>query len=174
MADQAFDPSPDLAPRDPVPGDLAALARELNAQGARYLICGGFAIIAAGYPRHTSDIDLLIDSSRENEAKVFRALESLPDQAVLLLDPGDVKKYTVVRVADEIVIDLMASASGLGYEQAASEVTVHTIEGVPIPFASPRLLWRMKSRTHREKDQADLVFLRELFKNRGEAPPEAA
>ena len=78
MADEASDPGPELAPRDPVPGDLAALARELNALGARYLICGGFAIVAAGYPRHTSDIDLLIDSSRENEAKVFRALESLP------------------------------------------------------------------------------------------------
>jgi hypothetical protein len=44
--------------------------------------------------------------------------------------------------------------------------------GVPIPFASPRLLWRMKARTHREKDSGDLVFLREYFAQRGEAPPE--
>jgi len=44
------------------------------------------------------------------------------------------------------------------------------IEGVPIPFASPRLLWRMKAVTHRAKDAADLVFLRYWFAERGETP----
>jgi hypothetical protein len=29
------------------------------------------------------------------------------------LDPGDVAKFTVIRVADEFVVDLMASASGI-------------------------------------------------------------
>jgi hypothetical protein len=42
---------------------------------------------------------------------------------------------------------------------------------VPIPFASPRLLWRMKTVTHREKDAADLVFLRYWFAERGQEPP---
>jgi len=41
-----------------------------------------------------------------------------------------------------------------------------------IPFASPRLLWRMKAVTHREKDAADLVFLRYWFAQRGEQPPQ--
>lgn len=42
---------------------------------------------------------------------------------------------------------------------------------VPIPFASPRLLWRMKAVTHREKDALDLVFLPRWFADRGEEPP---
>jgi len=40
----------------------------------------------------------------------------------------------------------------------------------PIPFASPRLLWRMKTVTHREKDDGDLVFLRYWFNEQGKAP----
>lgn len=40
---------------------------------------------------------------------------------------------------------------------------VRVIDGVAIPFASPRLLWRMKSKTHREKDAADVLFLREHY-----------
>lgn len=32
-----------------------------------------------------------------------------------------------------------------------------------IPFASPRLLWRMKVNTHREKDAPDLLFLRQHY-----------
>ena len=48
---------------------------------------------------------------------------------------------------------------------------IHTVDGVDIPFASPRLLWRMKTVTHWEKDAGDLVFLRYWFTERGEEPP---
>jgi hypothetical protein len=104
------------------------------------LVVGGFAVRANGYPRHTGDIDLLIDASLENEARVFEALATLPDGCVRELDPGDVSKYLVVRVADEILVDLMASASGIDYAEASKSVVVHEIGGVAIPFASPELL----------------------------------
>jgi hypothetical protein len=48
---------------------------------------------------------------------------------------------------------------------------VRDVDGVAIPFASPRLLWRMKAVTHRAKDAGDLVFLRHWFAARGEDPP---
>ena len=67
----------------------------------------------------------------------------------------------------------MRSAGGIDYEQAAKDVVVREVDGVPIPFASPRLLWRMKVVTGREKDAADLVFLRHWFAERGETPPGA-
>lgn len=54
-----------------------------------------------------------------------------------------------------------------------ADVVVHQVDGVSIPFASPRLLWRMKIVTHREKDAADLVFLRHWFSQHGEEPPPA-
>lgn len=153
----------ELASRAPTEDDLVAMCRLLNASGARYMIVGGFAIMYAGYGRTTGDVDLLFDTSSENEAKVYRCLESLPDKAVLHLQPGEVEKYTVVRVADEIVIDLMKSASGIVYDEASKDVVIREIQGVPIPFASPRLLWRMKRKTYREKDLADLIFLRQQY-----------
>jgi hypothetical protein len=172
MANEPPDPSPELEPRDPTTSDLVALCRELNSRGARYLICGGFAIRAAGYARHTGDIDLLIDDSFENEALVFSALEYLPDKAVRLLDEGDIQKYVVCRVADEILVDLMGSASGIEYEEASKAVVIKNVSGVDIPFASPLLLWRMKRHTHREKDRPDLLFLRQLLEAEGIAPPD--
>jgi len=164
--------SGDLVSREPAVADLLELCRELNARQARYVVVGGFAIRASGYLRQTMDIDLLVATDSENEARVFRALEILPDRAVRELDPGDVAKHIVVRVADEVVVDLMRSASGIDYAEAAQDVVVREVQGVPIPFASPRLLWRMKVHTHREKDAGDLVFLREYFAARGEKPPE--
>lgn len=162
----------ELIPRPPDDDDLVRLCRRLNDIDAAYVVIGGFAIIHSGLGRFTEDIDLIIDTSPENEARVYKVLESLPDQAVKQLDPGDVAKYTVVRVADEIVVDLMQSACGIDYTEAAKDVVVRNVGGVPIPFASPRLLWRMKAKTHRAKDAVDLVFLREYFAARGERQPE--
>lgn len=161
-----------LSSRAPGREDLVNLCACLNGLGARYLVVGGFAIITSGYPRSTMDVDLVIDTSLENEALVYQALESLPDQAVKELKPGEVSRYTVVRVADEIVVDLMASACGIGYEEAIRDSVVRTIDGVPIPFASPRLLWRMKETTHREKDAADLLFLRQQYSDEIFGPEE--
>lgn len=127
---------------------------------------GGFAIIEAGFPRFTGDIDLLVDTSLENEAKVFEALRSLPDKAVNQLDPGDIEKFLVVRVGDEILVDLMKSGCGVDYAMAIQDAVRREIDGVVIPFASPETLWRMKQ-THREKDVQDRIFLRQLLEAQG-------
>ncbi len=165
------DTSADLESREPTLEDLRSLCRELNARGARYVVVGGFAIRAAGYVRRTVDIDLLMATDEDNEARVFDALATLPDAAVRELTPGEVSQYTVVRVADEIVVDLMKSAGGIDYRAALTEIVTVDVDGVSIPFASPRLLWRMKVVTGREKDAGDLIFLRQWFAARHETPP---
>ena len=153
----------ELTSRAPTQEDLVGLCARLNELDARYVVIGGFAIITSGYPRSTMNVDLLIDTSLDNEALVYQALEILPDQAVKKLSPGEVSQYSVVRVGDEICVDLMASACGIRYEEAIKDSIIRTVDGVPIPFASPRLLWRMKEKTHRVKDQADLLFLRQQY-----------
>lgn len=173
MADGPFDPeSGELISRAPEKEDFLKLCRELNDRDCRYFIVGGFAMIQLGLPRTTGDIDLLIDSSLENEAKVFAALATLPDGCARELEPGEVAKYTVVRVADEILVDLMASASGITYAEALDGVIVREIDGVPIPFAGPELLYRMKKRAGREKDRGDIYFLEQIFAAQGRKPPE--
>jgi hypothetical protein len=152
--------------------DLRDLCRALNEKGAKYIVIGGFAVRAAGFDRTTMHIDLLIDTSIENERRVLQALELLPDKAARELKPGEVAQYAVVRVADEIVVDLMKAAAGMEYDEASRRSTVQVIDGVPVPFASPQLLWLTKKSTHRDKDAADLHFLRLWFEQRGETPPD--
>ncbi|MHA3773964.1 hypothetical protein ACXR0O_20725 [Verrucomicrobiota bacterium sgz303538] len=107
-----------LEPREPSLEDLLDLCRQLNEKKALYVVVGGFAIRAAGYVRHTMDVDLIVASDLENEARVYKALESLPDKAVRELSPGEVERYTVVRIVDEIVVDIMKSACGIDYAEA--------------------------------------------------------
>lgn len=173
MADETSHPAPgDLTPREPSLADVVNLCRELQSRAAEFIVIGGFAMRASGLVRHTGDIDLLVDPRPENEARVFDALATLPDKCVRELEAGDVAKFTVVRVADEIVVDLMAKASGISFAEAREDVVAIEVDGVKIPFASSELLYRMKKRTHREKDRGDLHFLEQLFAAQGRSPPD--
>jgi hypothetical protein len=156
-----------LEARPPLLEDLVSLCRDLNREGALYVVLGGMAVIQAGFVRATNDVDLLIDTSPENQERVRRALMALPDGAVRDLAPDDLDRYVVVRVADEFVVDLMKSACGIDYAEASRLVDVVEIQGVSIPFASPQLLWRTKQ-TLRDKDKVDLAFLARLLESRGE------
>jgi hypothetical protein len=149
--------------RPPSLSDLVNLCQWLNDAGARYIVIGGMAMIEAGFVRATEDIDLLIDASRDNEERIRTALMKLPDQAVREIQAGDLEKYAVIRVADEIVVDLMLAACGVQFDEAKDSIEYVTIEDVRIPFASPELLWKLKQ-TMREKDKLDLMFLKELLK----------
>jgi len=150
--------------REPQIEDVVRICRALNAAGARYILIGGFAVIAHGGARTTKDIDLLVDAAPENITRVKVALRILEDHAVDEIAPTDVSRYTVVRVADEVVVDLMARACGIDYETAAEDAETLTVNDVVIPIASPATLIRMKD-TVRPSDAADRRYLEELLRN---------
>ena|SRR5947207_230551 len=99
--------SAELDPREPTVEDLRDLCRELNTREARYVVVGGFAMRSANYNRRTMDLDLIVAADLENEAKVFPALSTLPGNAVRELKPAELQQYNVIRVGDEILVDLM-------------------------------------------------------------------
>ncbi len=150
--------------REPTLDDLQQLCRHLNEAGVRYVIIGGFAIILNGFIRTTGDVDLLIDSSPENVARIKKALLYLPDQAVREIAENEVAKYDVVRIADEIIVDLMHKACGVTYKDAGDHIQHHQAADVRIPFLKPSLLLRTKM-TMRPKDAEDRFFLEQLLEN---------
>ena len=156
--------------RAPEVEDLVALCRALNEAGARYLLIGGFAVLLHGAVRTTKDIDLLVDSTPENVRALKQALSVLPDDAVAEVADNDVAEYGVVRVADEIVVDLMARACGIDYAEAMrSGIERIRLGDVDIPVAGKELLIRTKN-TFRDSDRADVTFLQarlEEERNRG-------
>ena len=116
------------------------------------------AVIYHGFLRATEDIDVLLADSPANIASVREALMTLPDQAILEMAQDDLERYTVVRVVDDIVVDLMLATCGITYHEAASEIEWAEVGSVRIPFASAPLLLRMKQ-TLRQKDALDRQFL---------------
>jgi hypothetical protein len=150
--------------RVPTDTDLVSLARELNRLGVAYVVVGGFAINRLGYVRATEDIDLLIARDTANQSRVKKALEILPDRAIKELGDDDLAQWVVVRVNDDITVDLMTEACGVRFEDAGSGIETEVIDGVPIPFAGAELMLKMKM-SPREKDSADRAFLEKLIRD---------
>ena len=115
-----------------------------------------------GLSEETEDIDLLVDKATTNIALLKKALSILPDNAIRDVLDSDVEKYEVVRVADEVVVDLMGSACGINFKSAENQIEWHELEGVKVPFASAELMLKTKQ-TLREKDEIDRLYLQRIL-----------
>ena len=162
MADQRVDGYA----RAPEPEDVVRICRALNEAGALYLLIGGFAVVAHGAGRFTKDVDLLVEDSPENVARVKRGLSILQDDAAAEVSDTDVREHVVVRVVDEILVDLLGRACGLSYADAAGDAEAMDLGGVVVPVASARTLIRTKD-TARPQDAIDRAFLEGVIRSRG-------
>jgi hypothetical protein len=151
--------------RPPDEDDLVTLARELNRLGARYVVIGGLAINRLGSNRATEDVDLLIARDPANQRLVKEALRILPNRSIDELGDEDIAQWIVVRVSDNILVDLMTVACGVDFEEAADGIEIETLQGEPIPFAGPELMLKLK-RGHREKDVNDRGFVQYVIEQR--------
>lgn len=149
--------------RDPTVDDLINICSHLNEKNAEHIIIGGFAMIHYGFLRGTADIDLLINPSSTNVNKIKQALLSLPDKASKKINISDVSKYQVVRIADEIVVDLISKACDVTFNDAKDHIINIKIKNVEIPYLDVSMLIKSK-KTLRQKDYEDRIFLERLLK----------
>ncbi len=134
----------------------------MNEQGAKYIVIGGMAMVLHGFNRGTEGIDLLVDKVESNIALLKKALSILPDNSVSEVLDTDIEEYGVVRVADEVVVDLMGSACGIDFKSAESQIEWHELDGIKIPFASAELMLKTKE-TLRDKDEIDRLYLKRIL-----------
>ena len=72
------------------------------------------------------------------------------------MNPDDIEKYEVVRLADEITIDLLKKACDITYDKAKAEY--FEFRGVSIPVADIVTMIGTKQGI-RPRDKEDLAFL---------------
>ncbi|MEX0745862.1 MAG: hypothetical protein WD118_09705 [Phycisphaeraceae bacterium] len=144
--------------------DLKRLLRALNEAGADYLLIGGYALLALGYRRYTTDIDVLLPPDRATGERVRRALLVLADRSAESLDPAWFESGDTIRVADEIVVDLMFNAGGESYESLKAHAVTLDLDGVPVRTLDAAGLLKTKARSDRPKDIADRQMLERVVR----------
>jgi len=141
---------------------LVRVCRLLNQQGAHYLVAGGYACILHGLVRTTEDVDLLVEESEDNYQRVIDALSELEDHAARELTPKDIADNVVVKVADEVEVDISRRVWKVAYAEARPRACVRNLAGVQVPYLGLSDLMASKE-TYREQDLADLARLRRLW-----------
>lgn len=131
----------------------------LNQAGAKYLVAGGYACILHGIIRTTKDVDILVEESEINLRKVIAALAKMEDGAAAELTPSDLLENVVVKVADEVEVDVSRRAWKVSYGDAIGSALTVEIESVLIPYLSLPMLIASKE-TYRDQDQLDAARLR--------------
>ena len=142
---------------------LLDLLRRFADEGVQYVLVGGHAVRLNGFVRSTEDIDILLPSSIDNGRKVIRALHFLPSSAELEAEWFDVDPAQPdnIRVADELLIDLLFAANGQTFESLLPHVRPIVVEGVPIATLDIEGLLKTKT-DYRDKDRIDRDALMRL------------
>ena len=138
--------------------DLKNLIKSLNDNNVDYMLIGGYALYAHGLYRTTTDIDLLVPPKRETGKKLIEALLALPDKAAKDIDPAWFTEGDTIRLADEIIVDIMFNAAGESYESLKEYMEVIDLDGIPIKTVNLEGLLKTKQ-TLRDKDTADKLVL---------------
>ncbi len=135
----------------------------LNEAGAKYLICGGQACILHGLVRTTEDVDILVEPTEENCQRVIDGLARMEDGAARELTPREILDHVVVKVADEVEVDISTKAWKVSYSDGIRSAKQVVVKGVTIPFLGLEALIASKE-TYREQDALDRLRLLALKK----------
>lgn len=138
--------------------DLKKIIQSLNEQDAEYILVGGYALFSHGYHRATEDIDLLVPSNAEASKAIIKALLVLADKESANLNPEWFDEGENIRLADEVVVDLIFRTCGETYETLKPHMETIDLDGVLIQTLDLEGLLKTKQ-SEREKDILDRKVL---------------
>ena len=136
--------------------DYKDMLQVLSKNGVKFLLVGAYAMGAHGYPRATGDIDIWVEPSAENSARVYRSMATFGAplheiDKTTFATPGIVFQIGVAPRR----IDIITTISGVGFDDAHQQQQIIEIEGLSVPILSLGDLIRNKRATGRDKDRLD-------------------
>jgi hypothetical protein len=142
--------------------DFLDLLRELCVADARFLVVGGYAVSLHARPRATGDLDLWVEPSAANAARVLRALRAFGAPLEDLSETDLTAADTVYQMGlPPRRIDLLTSLTGVAFGEAWEGRALLDLEGVRIPFIGKDALIKNKRALGRPRDLADLEALQD-------------
>jgi hypothetical protein len=146
-----------------LPQDFKELFEFLNAHKVEYLLLGGYAVIAYGYVRNTSDIDVVISDGEENAGRLMKALADFGFGETELRADLFTEPDSVVRMGVEpIKIEILNYLKGVDFSDAYSRRKSVRVEDICIDLIALPDLLANKRAVGRPKDLVDAGELEKL------------
>ena len=138
---------------------LPDVFRCLHVHDVRYVVIGGIAAIVHGVPRTTFDVDLLIEASEPNAARLLKALEAAGIGSAALTTPQQLLAHEITIFKDVVRVDVQTSTPGLSFADAWHRRVEREVSGVPYWILSKPDLIAAKRAAGRPKDLEDVRVL---------------
>lgn len=156
--------------------EIRRTLKALKDANVRFLIAGGFAVVAHGHSRVTHDLDLVLALDPDNTRNAIETLLGLGFRTRLPVDPYDfcdpelraewirTKNLQVFSMVNEaaasLVIDLFAELP-FEFEAELQQAYLGDLDGFPdnLPFVSKSTLIDMKRKAGRPIDLDDIMHL---------------
>jgi hypothetical protein len=140
-------------------GGLMELNRDFSeffiARDVKFLLVGGYAVAAHGYPRYTKDLHVWIRVDAVNAKAVVSALHDFGFGDLGLVEGDFLADDVVVQLGREPQrIDLLTFVSGVEFDEAYPSRVVIEMGGIPVPVIGRAELRRNKLATGRLRDLA--------------------
>ena len=141
--------------------DFKEFLELLNKNEVEYLIVGGYAVIAYGYPRLTIDIDVWVKVGDDNSGKVIKTIEDFGFK----FDNLNAKDFNI---PDNVIqlgrppnrIDILTSIEGLDFDECYKNKFLYNKNNMKINFISLKDLLKNKKLVGRHKDLDDIRNLK--------------
>lgn len=153
-----------MAPSEILGPDLPGVVADANRAGLDFVVIGGFAVIAHGYPRSTKDSDLLVPDGPDADRAIAQFLQLAEARRF-----SDGKELSVEEIGSTHhlrvdsrhgVIDIMRGGlPPLDYDTVAARAINATWRDEPVRVAALSSLVGFKRLAGRTQDKADLEAL---------------
>ena len=140
--------------------DFREFIASLNDNQVRYLVIGGYAVALHGHPRYTRDLDVWLELSEANAARIVRALEEFGFGSLGLVDADFLEPDQIIQLGyPPTRIDLITTPAGVEFGECYESRVEVEIEGVNVRFIDLENLKKSKRAAGRKQDMADLENL---------------
>jgi hypothetical protein len=129
-----------------------------------FAVVGGVAVIANGYVRLTDDLDILINEAPDNIRKLLKCLEGWGEGWARDLKLEEFfPQEGSIRVMEDFDLDIFTRMRGKSLEDFRPRLRYLDTGNVRLPHLSPEDLIFLKQGSWREKDQLDVLAMKEVL-----------
>jgi len=138
---------------------LQGVFSSLESNEVRYVVIGGIAAVLYGVPRATLDLDILIEATAENAARLLKSFEEAGLGTVSLTTAKDLLDHEIIVFEDWVRIDVQTRTPGIQFDQAWKNREVMEYQGQKFYVASRKDLIASKRASGRAVDLEDVRLL---------------
>ena len=137
--------------------DFVDLLRAFLAAEVRFLVVGAYALALHGRPRATGDLDLWVDATPQNAARVMRALAAFGAPLTEISADDFTREGVTYQIGiPPGRIDILTDLTGLTFAEAWPDRLRKPFGDIDVDFIGRAAFIRNKRATGRPKDLGDI------------------